>query len=177
MYENAAVHKGSGKIRRRSGCGPEKSWDVSRRNVGGGKIANDRRYFRRRRSGCRLHKGDRSGFSVRSRKGNVGTGRHHGIRFVCGESVFKAGRNPSESFRNAAKRNAELIRIQFEFREIGLARRIIRSRRVPSSAGKGDARSINERHSSGKGIVRIMDDVVSGRISRNRRFRSNSGLH
>lgn len=79
----------------------------------------------------------------------------------------------------SGERGSEFVGIELEFRPIGISGRIVRSRFVPVASSQDDVRSSvgESNHGSGQRGSRIVDDVVSRRISGRRRFRGNGGIH
>lgn len=68
-------------------------------------------------------------------------------------------------------RNVIFFRVEFQLCEIGISSRVVGIRGIPFASGKGDGFAVDGHVGSGKARRRIVNDVVSGRISGQYRLR------
>lgn len=177
------VYKGSGEVGSGTRFGTEKPGRVASRSVGRGEIpADDRRLGRRSyRSSLKIR--SHALLAVRSGGHEVRSGGHEGRSVVRGfGGIGNESRGSGKYAQSAARKsrggNAELVRIELQLLEVGFSCGVIGIRRSRSdvSSREGDGNPVYVNESSGKGIVRIVDDVVPRRLVGNRRFRRNRRL-
>ena len=84
-----------------------------------------------------------------------------------------------EPSREAGSGNLEFFRIQLQFGVIRFSRGIVRIEKGRSqvSAGQRLTRSVNVRERSREGVIRVMGNVMAGRISRNGSLRNDRRLN
>lgn len=129
------------------------------------------------RNSSDLHVSSGADFSVRNGLRRI-DGSDDGKRGVGRRGVGSLRSNGSEfSHYVETLRNLELRTVHLEFREVGIACRIIRSRLVPISSGEGGRTFGKSYHGSRKRPVRIVDYVIAGRISGRGAFAHYGRIH
>lgn len=96
--------------------------------------------------------------------------------------VRACGREGPDGFERVRKRfsrpgDFKLFAVDLEFYVIRISGGIVRARLVPVAPREGRGISVEYDHAAGEGVIRVVDDVVPGRVARNRGFGNDGGIY